>query len=336
MTALHKYFCSIEIIIFFTLTFLYEFPMIHKRKCRGDSMYNEEQKRRFLEAIESDSSRNYAEIMFNRFAAFEEKYGKDIASWDSELVYKVMGKLYTFDFGLIKQYLSTLNMYRDSADDRLDVSKIDLSQSIREVFIKDTFELQAEIRKLKDPKDGYYICAAICFAWLGIPAATMPFIKESSVDCKNHTIIDADCNVCITDIDENIIKVLSEYIETKESTRMHKSLCKVYPTYNGMFLRRMDGINSKKDVGPIKRASLLKEFQRISGDKKKENQPRKTDYTSILRSGGMFRLYQLEKSGVDVFSGKNDDLLLQTYGAPGKTFDIRSLYRQYKRAFNLG
>ena len=313
-------------------------------------MYNEEQKLRFLDTVESESSRKAITSMFNRFEEYETKLHQDISEWRIDQIYSTIEDMYIFDFGTIKQYLSTLTLYkrhfvsthnRNNENDliilpKLDASNVDITHNIRKVFVKDPNALKFEIEKTLDPSQGYYVCAAACFAWLGIDTKTMPLIKDSAVDFHNRSIVDKECNITIYNIPEEIIDILRQYWETDEAIRWHHAACRVYPIYNGKFLHVMSGVNSKKQSSPIKYTSIRNDFAKMAQmAKTSDNIPSKLEYPNILRSGGMYRLYQLEKEGVDVFSGKNDDLLQSTYSAPGKTFDIRSLYRQYKRAFDL-
>lgn len=313
-------------------------------------MYNEEQKLRFLDTVESESSRKAIASMFNRFEEYETKLHQDIAEWRIDQIYSTIESMYIFDFGTIKQYLSTLTLYKryfadlhNSNDDdgviilpKLDASNIDITHNIREVLINSPRMLKVEIEKTRDPSQGHYICAAACFAWLGIDSKTMPNIKDSAVDFQNRSIVDEECNIAIENISVDIIDVLRQYWETDEAIRWHHAPCRVYPIYNGKFLHVMSGINSKKESSPIKYTSIRNEFANLAKEAKTcDDIPSRLEYPNILRSGGLYRLYQLEQTGVDIFSGKNDELLQSTYAAPGKLFDIRSLYRQYKRAFNL-
>lgn len=310
-------------------------------------MYNEEQKLQYLETIESESSRKYASNTLQRFEQAEESVGLDIAEWDVGKIYSTIESMYIFDFGTMKQYLSILSGYikyvrsrgsnnRGDFIPKLDISCIDISQNIRDIIIRSPFDLQNELRKAIDPSQGYYIVAAACFAWLGIDIRTMPLIKDTAVDFTLREIVDANCDIDIRGIDSAILGILREYWETEEAIRWHHAACRVYPLNNGKFLHLMVGENSKKDIGPVKVRSIQMEFTSIcKAYEKNTGEQSPLSYSNLLRSGGLYRIYQLEKSGVDVFSGKSDDILAKTYAAPGKTFDIRSLYRQYKRAFDL-
>lgn len=313
-------------------------------------MYNEEQKLHFLNTIESESSRKAITSMFNRFEEYEDELRQDIAEWHIDQIYNTIEGMYIFDFGTIKQYLSTLTSYKryvasihnsNNRNDlivlpKLDASNVDITQNIRRVFIKSPSMLKSEIEKTIDPSQGYYVCAAACFAWLGIDTKTMPHIKDSAVDFHNKSIVDEEYNIAIYNIPEEIIDVLRQYWEADEAIRWHHAPCRVYPIYNGKFLHVMSGANSKKQSAPIKYTSIRNDFAKMAQmAKTSENTPSRLEYPNILRSGGMYRLYQLEKEGIDIFAGKNDELLQTTYSAPGKLFDIRSLYRQYKRAFDL-
>ena len=312
-------------------------------------MYNEEQKLRFLDTVESASSRKAITSMFNRFEEYEAALYKDIAEWRIDQIYSAIESMYIFDFGTIKQYLSTLTLYKRYVDGihnnsnisvvlspKLDASNIDITHNIRKVLIKDPMALKEEVEKTRDPSQGYYICAAVCLAWLGIDSKTMPNIKDSSVDFQNRSIIDEECNVSIKNIPSSIMDILRQYWETDEAIRWHHAPCRVYPIYNGKFLHVMSGINSQKESAPIKYTSIRNEFANIAKEAKVcDDVPSRLEYPNVLRSGGLYRLHQLEHAGIDIFSGKNDNLLQATYAAPGKLFDIRSLYRQYKRAFDL-
>lgn len=299
-------------------------------------MYNEEQKLKFLETIESESSRKYIVGMFNRFEKHETASDKDFATWSADEIYSMICDLYILDFGTIKQYLSSLTNYRDYIGanlEQLNAQDIDLTPAIQQALVPSTAVLKNEMNKILDPSQGNYMRAAICFAWLGIDAHVMPLIKSTSIDFEAHIIHDSECGLHIIDVDDNIIQALKEYSEVKEAIRGNG---RAYPLYNGRVIRLMAGANSSKVPEVIKVASIYTEFSTLK--KKYEDKfHRQTplEYANVLRSGGLSRLYQLEKDGIDIFDGKNDELLQSTYAAPGKLFDIRSLYRQYKRAFNL-
>ena len=306
-------------------------------------MYNEEQKLKYLRVVESDSSSAYISTMFNRFEKYETKCSKDIAYWDESSIYKTISAM-SFDYGTIKQYLSILSAYRAWACckyspqgyQKLNADNVDLSGAIQSCLIRSPAALKNELANVIELDQGYYIVAAACFAWLGIDMKTMPFLKDSSVNFIEKSIIDEACNIEIHHIDKEIIDILQEYWTTTEAIRMHKTKCKAYPLYNGMFLHLMVGANSKKKIKPINYDSIRKEFGDLaSRAMSPEGEQSRLSCPNLLRAGGLYRLYQLEKSGVDIFSGKSDELLLKTYSAPGKTYDIRSLYRQYKKAFNL-
>lgn len=313
-------------------------------------MYNEEQKLKFLKTIESESSNKAIVHMFNRFEDLEVERQTDIADWQLNQIYNAIEELYIFDFGTMKQYLSTLTAYKRYVDNycrpinnrakvlspKLDISNIYIADKIKRIFIKDPFDLKRTIESVIDPSQGYYICAAVCFAWLGIPTKTMPLISDSSVNFYVRSIVDSECGINIQDIPFEIMDVLKKYWDADEAIRVHHAPCRVYPVYNGKFLHIMSGQNSKKQVKPINYTSIRNEFAQLANKiRPDDGTPSRLEYPNIMRSGGLYRVRQLEEKGVDVFVGASDDLLLQAYAAPGKTFDIRSLYRQYKLAFNL-
>lgn len=310
--------------------------MITYEKRWGDTMYNEEQKLKYLETIESASSRKSIGAMFNRFEKYEHKLDRDIAGWGPEQIYEMLADLHSFDFGTIKQYISSLSSYRDYIGTNtatLCAQDVDLTNAIKCSIIPNPQVLVHEIKKIRDPSQGYYICAAACFTWLGIDINIAPKIDAGSVNFVSKSIVDHYCGVCITDIDQNIIDVLKEYWGTKEAIRGNGM---AYPLNNGKFLRLMVGFNSAKIPAPIKVASIHTDFSNMKKEyTKKYNKTCPLGYSELQKGGGLYRLYQLEKMGVDISKSESDASLLSTYSAPGKTFDIRSLYRQYKRAFNL-
>lgn len=299
-------------------------------------MYNEEQKYMFLNTLESESSKKSLRSMFNRFSKYEAAIECDIASWDPQDIYRMICELHIFDFGTIKQYLSSLTNYRNYVDintEVLDVQDIDITEPIRHCLIPSPSVLIQKMDKILDPEQGNYMRAVICFAWLGIDVHVMPLLQNTAVDFKAHSIRESQYNIYISDIDDLIIKALEQYHDVREAIRGNG---KAYPLYNGRFLRLMVGANSAKVPDPIKVANIHSEFYALKGKyESKFKSPFPLEYANLLRSGGLYRIYHLEKTGVNIFTMQADELLLQTYSAPGKTFDIRSLYRQYKKAFNL-
>lgn len=299
-------------------------------------MYNEEQKLKYLETIESESSRKYAITMFNRFEKCEQDVFGDIASWDEDQTYDAINLVHILDFSTIKQYLSYIEAYKEFTGGNnvsLNAQEINLTNAIRDVIIPNTEDLNIELRKTSNPMHGNYFCAAVCFAWLGVNIQVMPNIKSDAVLFSSNMIIDNECNIHMSDIDNLVINILEEYWNVAEAIRGNG---KAYPLNNGRFIRLMVGANSRKIPKPINVASIYTTFTTFK--EKYEamyNKPFKLFYGDVLKSGGLYRLYQAERQGVDWSTNSSDASLLSIYAAPGKTFDIRSLYRQYKRAFNL-
>lgn len=314
-------------------------------------MYNEEQKLLYLDTIQNKSGAINAKRMFNRFQLKEAEKHTDIAEWAADEIYNAIEHMYIFDYDTIKQYLSTLYDYRlfikrASAKytnnrvmvitPKLDASNIDLTFAIRNALIRTPQDLKKEISHAIEIDQGHYTAAALCFVWLGIDIEIMPLIRDTSVDFENRSIVDRECNIDIRDIDYSIIDILRLYWQTTEAIRWHNSACKAYPIYNGRFLHIFAGANSEKDTGPIKPSNLKKSLSRVVSKLEEDgHNPQKIDRLNVRMAGGLYRLYQLEKSGVDVLSSKSDDILLKTYNGPGKAYDIRALYRQYKFAFDL-
>lgn len=322
--------------------------MITYEKRWGDTMYNEEQKLKYLETIESESSRKSAYNSLNKFSDIEHAKNRDISTWDSNEIYEAINNIHSLDFDTIKRYLACVSSYiafsRANTHDenyyadgfKLDVSNVDLTHAIRENIIQSPDLLKKEISRVRELDQGHYIVAAACFAWLGIDIQTMPMINDTAVNFDKKSIVDTECNIEIYNIDDTLMYILKVYWETTEAIRWHKHACRVYPIYNGKFLHVFSGINSKKSASQIRYGSIRNEFMNLSNDSiNNDGKPGKLEYKNIRRSGMLYKLFQLESNGVDITDRKSDELMKTIYSNPGKDYDIRSLYRQYKRAFNL-
>lgn len=302
-------------------------------------MYNEEQKLRFLDTVESASSRKAITNAFNRFEEFEIDSGMDIAAWGDDKIYNAISTLCVIDYGTIKQYISFINAYREFlslAPTFLDASRVDLTSAIRKTIIPSPVALKMELSKIRELDQGHYGVAAACFAWLGIDMETMPLIKDSAVNFERRTIFDQECDIEIDDIDTTIISLLKEYWETEEAIRWHNTACKVYAIHNGRFLHIFAGSNSKKQPRPISYDGIRQTFRTLAQDAKKdEKTPSIFTYSNLVKSGTLYNLYCLEQQGTDIANRKSGELMKKAYSTPGKDYDIRALYRQYKKAFDL-
>lgn len=219
---------------------------------------------------------------------------------------------------------------------KLDVSNVDLTKAIRGNIIQSPDLFKKEISRVRELDQGHYIVAAACFAWLGVDIKTMPLIKDTSVNFDKKSIVDLECNIEIYNIDDTLLYMLKEYWETTEATRWHKHECRVYPIYNGKFLHVFSGVNSKKDSRQISYGSIRNEFMNLSNDAvSSDSQHKRLEYKNIRRSGVLYKLFQLESNGVDITDKRSEELMKTVYSTPGKDYDIRSLYRQYKKAFDL-
>lgn len=306
-------------------------------------MYNQEIKERFLSEYDGNRKSGARQI-FEVVSEYEAACNKDLAQMQKSeiceaLKYAQIGT-YSTAFGVLSFVRSYVKWCDDNLvfsgisvdDSMLVVDDIDISDSIQRLYFRTENELINCLKSVRPLDDGYYDIIVTLFSWLGIPQKQVANIKISDVDLENKTVRFDGAYIQFSD---NIKEILALYAKTKTGTREAAGGQRVVyrdDSYD-TFVRRF---SPPKQLGKKITTSQIEDSVYLLNKAYVEagNSPRFTG-GNVLASGALRRVYELEQSGVDVFSIKNKDLVVNAYRVKAKLYEILWQYKNYKKAFNL-
>lgn len=306
-------------------------------------MYNREIKEQFLAEYEGGRKVS-ARINFESIGEYEELCGKDIAEMQIseaiEALKCVHIKTYGTAFGVlsfIRNYIKWCrekSVFNDINTDlaALTVDDIDISGELKAMLFASEDELIKAMRSVRPFDDGYYDVIVVLFVWLGIPQKQITSIKIDDVNLSDNVVVFDGVDIKFSD---DIKDILSLYAKTKTGTRIKADGARIVyrdDSYD-TFVRKF---SAPKQLGKKITSSQIEDAVYLLNKAYVEqgNNPKFTS-GSIMYSGGLRRVYELEQQGVDVFSIKNKNAVIQAYRAKAKLYEILWLYKNYKKAFSL-
>lgn len=306
-------------------------------------MYNPEVKERFLSEYEGGRKVS-ASAHFESMSKYEELCGKDFAEMNEseaiEALKHIHIKTYGTAFGVLSFVRNYLKWCREnSAFDNLNnslvsltVDDIDISDELKTMLFASEDELIGAMRSVRPFDDGYYDVIVVLLVWLGIPQKQITSVKINDVNLSDNVIVFDGMEIKFSD---SIRDILSLYAKTKTGTRVQADTVRtVYrdDSYD-TFVRKF---SPPKQLGKKLTNSQIEDAVYLLNKAYVErgNDPKFTA-GGIMHSGGLRRVYELEKQGMDVFSIKNKNAVIQAYRAKAKLYEILWLYKNYKKAFSL-
>lgn len=309
-------------------------------------MYNEQIKRLFLNRY-SDKD---CETTFNGFSKYEELSGRDIAQMSRQEIIDILNKLCSTEIQSVRTKASHINQYREWC-----VKNAVFESCSEEVFpinVKESLDFVTPIYKTLFPSfdsileelafydfgSGDEAGAAICLSWLGLKPTDIRMLKTESVDLNAGMIyLENRCNP-VKISDERILNILRVYKTTFVATRFqHGGQYRIKMFDSGYFIHKMLPEKRPKNPGPVGSRQVYKSivsaaenYEAKSGKKSKLSMP------AIFKSGCLYRLLELERSGYDIYAYQNKDTLKRVYQSPGaQAADILFQYDCWKKAFGL-
>lgn len=306
----------------------------------GDSMYNEKVKTEFTEWYSTQNKMGIATIrsVLERFADAEQSVQKDVCEFSKEEFCAALQDFFD-DVDAVRHATAIIRAYakwHDISSGVFDVvpSDVDLSPSLSRIVVQSPTSLFEEISKVRTFDDGFPEPVLIALAWCGLSWTETISLLDSVVDLERLEIsIDGG----ILPIDPEPAEVLRLFRNCKYSYRDNRmgSYQVIKDMTTDKFLKKFLSPNSNKFGMEFTRSQLDTAMGKLLAVYEGLGEPPRLSYKNVLRSGGFYRLRNLELSGVDIFDAKNKALVRQTYRAPKDYNSLRIMYRFYKRAFNL-
>lgn len=176
-------------------------------------------------------------------------------------------------------------------------------------------DLYYRITKVYTLDSGQPAMAALCLAWLGIDCGDALKLRNEQVDTRNGQIISPTGEVLVASMPECIRKMLDVYGKTRSAERVQNRTFTVYADDRGFFIKRMVSKQSSKEGAPITKKNisdwivlLRDKFNGTTGN------DQTLTYGNVQRSGGFYRLRQMDLAGINVHSVKNADKVRMCLG----------------------
>ena len=308
-------------------------------------MYNQEIKEQFLAEYDGNrviSARPNLELI----SEYEERLQKDLAEMSfDEVVESVSGLnigTYKTAAGIqsfIRSYVKWCDQFHKFKKVNLDLCSIsaddiDCSKRIRELFFQSEDELIKELSSVRPFDEGYPETIATLLTWIGVKQSDIASIKISNVNLEKQWVYVPDRNLFVS-FSDKIADIFRIYEKTKVGYRSSGGDSR--PVFrddsHDRYVRKY--LPKGKSSDPFTSVQIKHITHHLNTVYVERDNPPKFTGSNVLMSGALYRVWQLEQSGVDVFAMKNKKMVVNAFVAKANLYEILWLYRNYKKAFNL-
>ena len=280
-------------------------------------MYNSEVKEAYIQTRLPSMHPEYRSF-FVASASYEETLGKDIALFSTQELAHHLESLGFMEPHTVRNMVAKLASYGDWYDSLhpntkhhfrdYHVEDFPYAKLFKPLVIETPEKLCHKMEMVYPLDSGQPAMAALCLAWLGIDCGDALKLRNEQVDTKNGQIISPTGEVLVASMPECIRKMLDVYGKTRSAERVQNRTFTVYADDIGFFIKRMISKQSSKEGAPITKKNisdwivlLRDKFNGTTGN------DQTLTYGNVQRSGGFYRLLQMDIAGVNVRSVKNAD-----------------------------
>ena len=280
-------------------------------------MYNESIKLNYI-LTRPESMRANIKNFFEASAKDEEALGKDIACFSRDEFVAHIESLGFMEPDTLRGRLTNFAVYGDWYDSLhpntehhfrdYHVEDFPYAKLFKPLVIETPEKLCHKMEMVYPIDSGQPAMAALCLAWLGIDCGDAIKLRNEQVDTKNGQIISPTGEVLVASMPECIREMLDVYSKTRSAERVQNRTFTVYADDIGFFIKRMISKQSSKEGAPITKKNisdwivlLRDKFNGTTGN------DQTLTYGNVQRSGGFYRLRQMDLAGINVRSVKNAD-----------------------------
>lgn len=305
-------------------------------------MFNQEIKEKYIASRTKPVQTQYRSV-FTSSEEFEGRFGRDVAEFDALQFAELIESHAWVEPDSVRTVLGAYASYadwyceetgrREHSLRSYNLSDFPYADKLRKTLTVDAGELRNRILQVYDADSGQAAIAALCFAWMGISKKDMVVLRKEQVDTSAGKIFDTTGGVIANSMPDPIKELLDIYAKTQSAVRVQNQTFTVYADDRGFFIKRMITANSNKAGKPIS-AVQITEWVGNLHDKYAElfgvEEALPMTCANIQRSGGLYRLHEMAKSGVDVRSPKNADKVRLCLGSNKRNHkDNMLLYDAY-------
>lgn len=314
------------------------------------AMYNQEIKERFLAECNQKSAYSTTRPkLFDNISVFEESLSKDLGEMSREEAVLAVNFLEPVEYGTATTALTTLKVYARWCSEQdlfpgssyalgsLTIDDIDATLALSKMLFRDDKDFVDTIRSTISLHDGYVAPVYLAFAWLGVDQKYALTVKDAAVDLRNRVVHDESGNIVVDGFSDAIHYVLESFVKCNLSTRENgSSTTEVIKDRSvDQFIKRFHPRVSEEFGEPINETQIQSAVTRLNRSHGEREQKSRFTYSNVQESGALYRVFQLEQSGVDVFAKKNIHLVQKAYKKPKPYHKIIWKYKFYKKAFDL-
>lgn len=234
------------------------------------------------------------------------------------------------DLQLVRVYTDKANASENFKD--ITAMDVDLTQGIRRELVPSINELYRRVRLIAQPYDGNYLFPVCSFAWMGLSLTETLSLKTSQVDLKTGVIV-TQTKLTYPVMPDEMLTVLREYRNPQSYYGNNRHTVVSDQNERKEFVYKMLSLNDKRRGTKIRVNVMSGKFDEMN---ERCGDGVDLKYSGVVRSGKFYRLYQMEKSGIDWNDLSNNSLLQSVYNTNRlEPSYLRHNYNAYKQAFNL-
>lgn len=315
----------------------------------GDSMYNQEIKKRFLASYNPGNvKKNAPDSIFSVLESQEIKLGKDLGEMNAEEASEVLHASGFNEYSTMRGVVNTLKHYTEWCLETqafpviprgffdITAGEIDIAPAVALSLFRDERELLMTLRLVRTFDQGYPEPVICCLAWLGLRIRETLILREEDVDLEARTI-SINGEIVSSGFSDDIRRVFEQFIDCDSSEREHRLGFRpvIKDDSTPYFLKRMLPENSKYFGMPFTYSQLSAAMGKLNRKLREDGYPDRLQYDDIWNSGCYHRLWELECSGVNVTAPENEPLFLSVFRNSKGYYNALRMYKTYKEAFSL-
>lgn len=309
-------------------------------------MYNAEIKEQYLSTRQEDVRLRLAQIFGQVSDLIEQPCNKDVAEMSIEELRHAFKAFEFTDVGAARPVLYALQTYNrwahstnqpfaftDALEAFSERTDVDYTIGIRKYILPSPEELVSTITRLYPIDAGYEVLPALIFAWLGLSCSDAIRLKSAAVDFAQRQLTLLDGTIYPYEVPEAFWGPLLVYSKTRTATRFVNSEYPVYADDLGFFLKKMLPRDSKRQGKPYEVGQISANITDFCYRCEEQLHFRPTfNYTTIMKSGVFYRLYQFEASGADLYAKENKQKVL-TIANKSSFKDVMTIYEAYRMVY---
>lgn len=274
---------------------------------------------------------------YQEMGEYELNHGVDFDEPTPSIVLSFLNSLRRSNIHTAQKDLQLVRAYTDKANTseyfkNITAADIDLTQGIHRELVPSIGELYRRIRLIAQPCDGNYLFPVCSFAWMGLSLTETLSLKAAQVNLKTGVIV-TKTKLTYPVMPDEMLEVLREYRAPQSYQGSNHHVVVSDQNERKEFIYKMLPLNDKRRGTKIWVNVMSGKFDEVN---ERCGSGVDLKHSGVVRSGKFYRLYQLEKDGVNWNDPANNSLMQSVYNTNRlEPSYLKHNYCQYKKAFGL-